>query len=508
MVLKMLLVSFLAVSYFNLTEAYSITVDNTDPDFRIVSGDWNESTRDPFFYLTNYLWNAAGDGSDKVEWKLDIRKSGKYEVYVRWVASSPDDRASSAPYTLQSGSETRVIRVNMKDLTNQGKWFKIGEMVFTVGVENKIILSDDTDNSVVADAVKVVYVDAISEGEVIFEDDFSNANTLRKYWRPETRGDGTVEIRDGRMYAHGSRDSTQYGSMFIWYKEDLPKDFQFEFDFHGINNDGFHLLFFNVMGWREENVNERVERDIFCEYHWLRGDQNTPHGPKHESSLWRKYVGRDGSATERIRCYHISYSRGTSTARLLRKNPGKFILSERSYSRRLYGETYRITLTKKGARIKLTVNGPEVDNVVFVDQIDDGTASIGGVYEGGKIALRQVYNSETYYDNVKLINLTESEGIEKGAVEEGIKLGGVYPNPFNPECWIPLNGKCKKKKTKCKIYNILGQLVREIEISNLRPQISQSIYWDGRDNRGLAAPSGMYFYEVVGEGVRQMVLLK
>jgi hypothetical protein len=504
MCLKMLLVSFLVVSYFNLAEGYSITIDNTDPDFRIVSGDWNESTRDPFFYLTNYLWNARGDGSDKVEWRLDIKKTGRYDVYVRWVASSPGDRASNAPYTLQSGSETRVIRVNMKDLTKQGKWVKIGEMVFTVGQDNKIILSDDADNSVVADAVKVVYVDPISEGEVIFEDDFSDVNTLRKYWRPETRGDGTVEIRDGRMYAHGSRSSAQYGSMFIWYKEDLPKDFQFEFDFHGVKNTGFHLLFFNAMGWREENVNERVERDIFCEYHWLRGDQDTRHGRKHESSLWRKYVGRDDRATERIRCYHISYSRGTTRARLLRKNPGKFVLSERSYPRRLYRETYRITLIKKGAHIKLTVNGPQVDNVVFVDHTDDGTASIGGIYEGGKIALRQVYDSETYYDNVKLINLSKPTKIEKGEVKREGKLGSAYPNPFTPECYIPINAKSKIQDAKCKIYNILGQLVREIKILNT----SGAVYWDGKNTHGLGVPRGVYFYELTGEAGGRVVVLK
>jgi YVTN family beta-propeller protein len=69
-----------------------------------------------------------------------------------------------------------------------------------------------------------------------------------------------------------------------------------------------------------------------------------------------------------------------------------------------------------------------------------------------------------------------------------------YPNPFNRECYLPLNGKCK-------IYNILGQLVREIKIS-------RSIYWDGRDTRGREVPTGLYFYEVVGKGVRRIVMLR
>jgi hypothetical protein len=84
-----------------------------------------------------------------------------------------------------------------------------------------------------------------------------------------------------------------------------------------------------------------------------------------------------------------------------------------------------------------------------------------------------------------------------------------YPNPFNPECYIPV-GRMEDEagRVKVKIYNILGQLVREIEISNLKSQISKSIYWDGKDSQGLEVPSGVYFYEVTGEDIRQMVVLK
>jgi hypothetical protein len=85
-----------------------------------------------------------------------------------------------------------------------------------------------------------------------------------------------------------------------------------------------------------------------------------------------------------------------------------------------------------------------------------------------------------------------------------------YPNPLNPESYIPIPIKIKGKRqnVKCKIYNILGQLVREIKISNLKSQISKSIYWDGRDSRGLEVPSGIYFYEIGEKKVRRMVVLR
>jgi hypothetical protein len=83
-----------------------------------------------------------------------------------------------------------------------------------------------------------------------------------------------------------------------------------------------------------------------------------------------------------------------------------------------------------------------------------------------------------------------------------------YPNPFNPECYIPVNAKYKMQNVKCKIYNILGQLVREMECSRVQGFKGSRIYWDGRDSSGLEVPAGVYFYEIVGEDVRRMVVLR
>jgi YVTN family beta-propeller protein len=85
-----------------------------------------------------------------------------------------------------------------------------------------------------------------------------------------------------------------------------------------------------------------------------------------------------------------------------------------------------------------------------------------------------------------------------------------YPNPFNPECWMPV-GKMEDEagRMKVKVYNLLGQLVREIDCSNRSSGSNGSrVYWDGRDSRGLEVPAGVYFYEVAGEGVRRMMVLR
>jgi hypothetical protein len=112
------------------------------------------------------------------------------------------------------------------------------------------------------------------------------------------------------------------------------------------------------------------------------------------------------------------------------------------------------------------------------------------------------------------VNLSGEVKIELAALSVGgEKLGEEmttfsYPNPFNPECYIPVNAKGRPQTVNCKIYNILGQLVREIECSRVQRDKVSRIYWDSRDGRGLEVPSGVYFYEVDGENFRRLVLLR
>jgi hypothetical protein len=119
----------------------------------------------------------------------------------------------------------------------------------------------------------------------------------------------------------------------------------------------------------------------------------------------------------------------------------------------------------------------------------------------------------SYYDisekRLKYIYSEVDEEVEIGTpLVQSLELFHSYPNPFNPECYIPVNAKGKGQNVKCKIYNILGQLVREIECSRVQEFKGSRVYWDGKDSRGLEVPAGVYFYEVAGEGVRRMIVLR
>jgi hypothetical protein len=97
-------------------------------------------------------------------------------------------------------------------------------------------------------------------------------------------------------------------------------------------------------------------------------------------------------------------------------------------------------------------------------------------------------------EDVAPLNPKISQRVSFFHQSKGEKLRYFYPNPFKPEGYIPLNGKWK-------IYNILGQVVGEIENS-------KAIYWNGRDSQGLKLPAGVYFCEIADKEIRKMVVLK
>ena len=74
-----------------------------------------------------------------------------------------------------------------------------------------------------------------------------------------------------------------------------------------------------------------------------------------------------------------------------------------------------------------------------------------------------------------------------------------YPNPFNPETWIPYR-LAKAAEVTLKIYDTNGRLVRPIDVGFKPAAVYESrasaIYWDGRNNYGERVASGTYFYHL------------
>ncbi len=89
-----------------------------------------------------------------------------------------------------------------------------------------------------------------------------------------------------------------------------------------------------------------------------------------------------------------------------------------------------------------------------------------------------------------------------------------YPNPFNPETWIPYR-LAEDAFVTLTIYDGSGQVVRTLEVGH---QIAsayenqlKAIYWDGRNGLGEPVASGVYFYTLTAgdfSATRKMMILK
>ena len=89
-----------------------------------------------------------------------------------------------------------------------------------------------------------------------------------------------------------------------------------------------------------------------------------------------------------------------------------------------------------------------------------------------------------------------------------------YPNPFNPETWIPYQ-LSEPVEVTLTIYAVNGTQVRTLAVGLMPAGIYQSrsraAYWDGRNNVGESVASGIYFYTLTtGEftSTRKMLIRK
>ena len=94
------------------------------------------------------------------------------------------------------------------------------------------------------------------------------------------------------------------------------------------------------------------------------------------------------------------------------------------------------------------------------------------------------------------------------------KLLANYPNPFNPETWIPYH-LAKASDVKITIYDARGALVRRLDLGHQREGYyinrSRAAYWNGKNDVGEKVASGLYFYQLQADNMsllRKMVILK
>ena len=99
-------------------------------------------------------------------------------------------------------------------------------------------------------------------------------------------------------------------------------------------------------------------------------------------------------------------------------------------------------------------------------------------------------------------------------IPERTLLLANYPNPFNPETWIPYH-LANPSDVRITIYDARGSIVRRLDLGHQREGYytgrSRAAYWDGRNAVGEGVASSVYFYQLQADNLsllRKMVILK
>ena len=112
------------------------------------------------------------------------------------------------------------------------------------------------------------------------------------------------------------------------------------------------------------------------------------------------------------------------------------------------------------------------------------------------------------------------EGIENlenllaSLIPEETALLHNYPNPFNPDTWIPYQ-LAESAEVTLTIYDMNGHLVRRLTVGHQAAGMyrsrSRAAYWNGRNQFGESVASGLYFYTLTADdftATRRMLILK
>ncbi|GAB4334551.1 MAG: hypothetical protein Kow0037_13330 [Calditrichia bacterium] len=165
------------------------------------------------------------------------------------------------------------------------------------------------------------------------------------------------------------------------------------------------------------------------------------------------------------------------------------------------------------------------DQFFYVDQRDSAfgwtkyTVLSRSPMDAAGVSLRARFNPTTtgyaWYDDFSvqkvqaMVVQIEDPETPVTTLSSDYELMQNYPNPFNPETVIefrvPDNGQVELN-----IYNIMGQKIRTL-VKGYRQAGTYHVLWDGRDDQGNLAATGVYLYQLRGKNAfitKKMMLIK
>ena len=144
---------------------------------------------------------------------------------------------------------------------------------------------------------------------------------------------------------------------------------------------------------------------------------------------------------------------------------------------------------------------------------DEMTVAVG--YDDGSIRLLPIATVLPDLPQDILVGV-EPKGLQLsllGAIRRDALLPN-YPNPFNPETWIPYQ-LASAASVRIHIYDLMGQQVRTLDLGEQPAGAylsrNRAAYWDGRNAWREHVATGIYFYQLETDNftaTRRMVIIK
>ena len=163
-----------------------------------------------------------------------------------------------------------------------------------------------------------------------------------------------------------------------------------------------------------------------------------------------------------------------------------FIRTHRSGGQQVPANYPKIQFDHIAGDQRFTGKTYRLETAVFVGENIDGAPTYSFRYN------RQGDRLDLFRDR----DVNAAPALSKAVPEENA-LFANYPNPFNPETWIPYQ-LAEPAEVKVAIYATDGTLVRTLSLGHQAAGLYQSkgraAYWDGTNELGEPVASGVYFY--------------
>ena len=109
------------------------------------------------------------------------------------------------------------------------------------------------------------------------------------------------------------------------------------------------------------------------------------------------------------------------------------------------------------------------------------------------------YKDKTFQRGIRVLEQLLATLMQAETIPVETVLLPNYPNPFNPETWIPYHLAHDAEVT-LTIYDTQGAVARRLDLGHQSAGYytdrSKAAYWDGRNESGESVASGVYFYQL------------